>query len=141
MESKFGQFSTEHLVKMEEGIAHFNQQKYWECHEDFEHLWLDDTTDPARNVYWAIIQVAAACIHFRDSNLIGCQGMIRKAKEKFQRCRDQHILTELAFKNLDWEELEKIVMKIPPADQSKLENFAELFEFRFKHYPFSQEQS
>ena len=133
MEYKFGQFSPEHLAKMAEGIALFNEQKYWECHESFEDLWMEDKNDPARNIYWAIIQVAAACIHYRDDKIVGAQGMINKSKEKFRRCRDQNILTPLALKYLDWEELEKLVMKIKDKD-AQLQDFEELFNFRFKNY-------
>lgn len=128
-------FSTEHLKKMEEGVALFNEQKYWECHEALEDVWMEDRQDPVRNVYWAVIQVAAACIHYRDANLIGAQGMLTKAKEKFRRCRDQHILTDLAFKYLDWQELEALVMKVPDGRDSQLEDFADIFKFKFKHYP------
>ncbi len=133
MEYKFGQFGPEHLAKMQEGIELFNEQKYWECHESFEDLWMEDKNDPARNVYWAIIQVAAACIHYRDSKIIGAQGMINKAKEKFRRCRDQHILTDLAFNYLDWEELESLSLAIKDKDAT-LEDFKDLFNFRFKNY-------
>lgn len=133
MEYKFGQFSPEHLAKMAEGIALFNEQKYWECHESFEDLWMEDKNDPARNIYWAIIQVAAACIHYRDDKIVGAQGMINKSKEKFRRCREQNILTPLALKFLDWEELEKLVMKIKDKD-AQLQDFEELFNFRFKNY-------
>ena len=133
MEYKFGQFGPEHLAKMQEGIELFNEQKYWECHESFEDLWMEDKNDPARNIYWAIIQVAAACIHYRDSKIIGAQGMINKAREKFRRCRDQHILTDLAFKYLDWEELESLVLAVKDKE-ARLEDFEELFNFRFKNY-------
>jgi predicted metal-dependent hydrolase len=129
----FGQFTPEHLEKMREGVELFNEQKYWECHESLEDVWMEDRNDPARNVYWAVIQVAAVCIHYRDSKLIGAQGMIVKAKEKFRRCREQNILTDLAFQYLDWEELEKLSMEIP--EKPVLEDFAKLFEFRFKNFP------
>lgn len=132
MSYAFGKFSPHHLQKMKEGIELFNQQKYWECHESLEDLWMEDRNDNARNIYWAIIQVAAACIHYRDENLVGAQGMITKAKDKFKRCRDQDVLTDLAFKFLDWEELEAVVFKIPNQD-SKLSDFEDLFNFRFKH--------
>jgi predicted metal-dependent hydrolase len=128
-------FSSEHLHKMREGVHLFNEQKYWECHEALEDVWMEDRQDPARNVYWAVIQVAAACIHYRDDNLIGARGMIFKAKEKFRRCRDQHILSDLAFKFLDWEEFEKLTMSVPEGDKSQLEDFKALFDFRFKNYP------
>lgn len=131
-------FTLEHLKKMEEGVKLFNEQKYWECHEALEDVWMEDQQDPARNVYWAIIQVAAAMIHYRDEKLIGAQGMIFKAKEKFRRCRDQHILTDVAFKYLDWQKFEDLVMKIPESSQSALSDFSELYKFRFNNYPWDE---
>jgi len=130
----YGQFTPEHLKKIQEGINLFNEQKYWECHESLEDLWMEDRQDNARNVYWAIIQVAAACIHYRDSNLIGAQGMINKAKEKFKRCHDLNVLTDLVFKFLDWKKLEKIVSEIPSGKDAVLGDFENLWNFRFKHY-------
>ena len=133
MEYKYGQFSPEHLAKMEEGVRLFNDQMYWECHESLEDVWMEDRNDQARTVSWAVIQVAAACIHYRDHKLIGAQGMILKAKEKFRRCHDLHILTPLVLKYLDWQELEALVMKIPEKE-AKLEDFEDLYNFRFKNY-------
>jgi len=125
-------FGPEHLIKMKEGLQLFNEQKYWECHEALEEIWLEDRNDPIRNVYWAVIQVAAACIHYRDNNLIGAQGMIKKSKEKFKRCRDLHLLNSFLEIQLSWLELERLVNKIPEADQSTLKDFKNLFEFRFE---------
>lgn len=119
---------------MEEGIALFNEQKYWECHESLEDLWMEDRNDNARNIYWAIIQVAAACIHYRDGKLIGAQGMIGKARQKFERCHHLNVLTDIVYTYLDWEELEAIVSKIPDSSNSTLADFSELFDFRFKNY-------
>ena len=120
---------------MREGILLFNEQKYWECHEALEDIWAEDNHDPVRYIYWAVIQVAAACIHYRDKNLIGAQGMIAKAKDKFKKCHELHILSELATKYLDWEELESISLKIPETKESTLEDFQDLFHFKFKNYP------
>jgi len=114
---------------MDEAIKLFNEQKYWECHEVLEDLWMEDRVDPVRNVYWAIIQVAASCIHYRDQKLVGAQGMIVKAKEKFKRCRELHVVTPLLEKKLKWRELEEIVDEIPYP--SKLEDYKKLYEFRF----------
>jgi len=130
---KFGQFTPEHLAKIQEGVELFNEQKYWECHESLEDLWMEDKNDSARYIYWAIIQVAAACIHYRDSKIIGAQGMINKAREKFRRTRELHVLTPIVLKYLDWAELEALVAKIKEKD-AKLEDFEELYNFRFKNY-------
>jgi predicted metal-dependent hydrolase len=123
----------EHLSKMAPGIECFNQQHYWECHEELEHIWLEDRTDPVRNIYWAIIQVAASMIHFREKNLIGAQGMINKSKEKFKKCRDLNVINSLALDQLSWNEFEKLSLKVPEKT-AVLEDFKELFDFRFKNF-------
>lgn len=125
----YGQFTPEHLEKIWPGVDLFNEQKYWECHEVLEELWLEDTQDPARNVYWGIIQVAAACIHYRNENLIGARGMIIKAKEKFERCHSLNVITPLLLEELDWARLEALVMEVP--SEPELNNFRALFDFRF----------
>lgn len=119
---------------MSEGVRLFNEQKYWECHEALEEIWLEERQDPARNIYWAVIQVAASCIHYRDKKITGAQGMIMKSKEKFRRCREMNLITEDVKKFLSWDELERIVMKIPNGTESVLDDFKELFDFRFKNY-------
>lgn len=126
---QFGQFSEEHLEKSREGVELFNQQLYWECHESLEHVWLEDRGDNARYIYWAIIQVAASMIHYRNKNLIGAQGMISKAKEKFKYCHTHNVLTDLVENRLSWSELEAMVMEVP--ENAPLEAFAKLFDFRF----------
>lgn len=124
-------FGPEHLEKMKPGIACFNLQQYWECHEELEHVWLEDRNDPVRNVYWAVIQVAASMIHYREKNLVGASGMINKAKEKFRRVRDFHIYTPFLEEKLDWTRLETMTMAVPDKVQ-ELAPFAPLFDFRFK---------
>ncbi len=123
------QFTSEHLAKMKEGIELFNEQKYWECHESLEDVWIEDKNDPVRNVYWAVIQVAACLIHYRDDNPVGAHGLLKKSKEKFKRCEDMFIENDLLFNSLKWKELKKLVFNLNPED--KLSRFQELFEFRF----------
>jgi hypothetical protein len=127
-------FDAEHLEKMKSGIICFNQQQYWECHEELEHVWLEDRQDPHRYVYWAVIQVAAAMIHYRDGKLVGAVGMLNKAREKFKKCRELHVTSPLLSEKLQWEKLEAMVEAVPvsPAD---LKPFAPLFDFRFTNYP------
>ena len=123
------QFSEAHLNLMAQGIRLFNAQKYWECHEEFEHHWLEEP-GPIRNIYWAVIQVAASLIHYRDGNIVGARGLIAKAKDKFSRCEQNKIENELLEENLDWSKLKQLVRAVPA--ESKLEDYSKLFEFRFK---------
>lgn len=126
----YGQYSEEHLKNTIEGVKLFNIQKYWECHEVLEDHWLEGRGDNARYVYWAIIQVAAAMIHYRDQNLSGAQGLIAKAKEKFSKIDELKVETDLMETYLSWSKLKGLVNKIPKG--AELEKFAELYEFRFK---------
>ena len=123
------QFDLSHLEVIEEGILLFNEQKYWECHEDLEHHWLEEP-GPLRNVYWAVIQVAAAMIHFRESNLLGARGLIYKAKQKFDRVEQFHVESDLLDSELSWAELKKMVRAVP--SEPILSDFEKLYEFRFK---------
>lgn len=124
-----GSFDQTHLDIIAEGIRLFNAQKYWECHEELEHHWLEEP-GPIRNVYWAVIQVAASMIHYREGNLVGAQGLIVKAKQKFDRTEQFKIESECLEKNLSWSELKKMVRAVP--ENPALSDFKNLFEFRFK---------
>ena len=122
-------FDISHLKLMKKAIALFNAQKYWECHEELEHHWLEEP-GPLRNVYWAVIQVAASMIHYRDGNLVGAKGLLVKSKEKFKRVESFKIENKLLNEELDWQQLKELVFKVPAEPQ--LEDFKDLFEFRFK---------
>ncbi len=123
------QFDQTHLQTIAEGIRLFNAQKYWECHEELEDHWREEPNQ-VRNVYWAVIQVAAAMIHYRDENIIGANGLITKAKQKFDRCEQYKIESDLLNRNLDWAKLKKMVRAVPP--NPELSDFKDLFDFRFK---------
>lgn len=123
------QFDQTHLQIITEGIRLFNAQKYWECHEDLEDHWREEP-GPVRNAYWAVIQVAAAMIHYRDGNIVGARGLITKAKQKFDRCEQLKVESDTLEQNLSWNELKKMVRLVP--EDAVLADFENLFEFRFK---------
>lgn len=124
-----GEFTAEHLGKIQSAIALFNAQKYWECHEHLERHWLEEP-GPVRNVYWALIQIAAALIHYREGNLAGAKGMLIKAKEKLHNCERLHLECPLLEKRLSWSSLKSTVNFVPINPQ--LHDFDDLFNFRFK---------
>ena len=130
----YGKFGVDHLRLSRKGIELFNQQHYWECHEEFEEHWLEDRSDNARYVYWAIIQVAASLIHYRDKKLSSALTMLAKAKEKLSKCHEYNVTTTLMTEFLNWEELEALVNAIPV--DANLEDFEALYHFRFTKYPF-----
>lgn len=124
----YGQFTPEHLEKLNHGLKLYNREMYWECHELLEDYWLEDVGDQARLVYWAVIQVATALYHARDGNLAGAQGMHAKALDKLNRLERAHVETDL-LKKIDWENFKAKTRALPY--HSTLEDFANLKEFRF----------
>ncbi len=130
-EYTYGKFSNEHLNLLKSGIKLYNEDKFWECHEEVEDLWLSDYGDNARYVYWVIIQVATSLYHYLDDNLNGAEGMIRKAKRKLNSVEKLHVETDLMYKYLDWDQYKKIIREIP--DKSTLEDYNKLYEFKFKN--------
>jgi anaerobic selenocysteine-containing dehydrogenase len=128
----FGTFGPVHLKKVKAGIDCFNAAEYWECHEALEEVWLEDVNDPARNVYWAIIQVAASMYHYQNGNHVGAWGLMKKAQEKFRRCEEQSIETDLCFKYLDWQELKELVFQVN--EKTPLVDYKTIYDFRFKNY-------
>lgn len=125
---QYGQFSPEHLKKLNEGLKLYNREMYWECHELLEDYWLEDIGDSARLVYWAVIQVATALYHARDGNLSGAQGMHSKALDKLTRLESAYVETDI-LQRIEWEKFKAKTRAVPY--HSTLEDFNKLKEFRF----------
>ena len=126
----YGQFTPEHFEKMKEGILLFNEQKYWECHEELEHHWLEDSGDNARLIYWAVIQVAAAMYHYRDKNLIGVQGLLKKARDKLVRAEKNKVETPFLFDKINWQEFRE--MTLSSKEEGSIDEYDHIYHFRFK---------
>lgn len=53
-----------------QGIAQFNQQQFYACHDTFEELWMEaEVLD--RNFYQGLLQIAVGCYHLSNSNWRG----------------------------------------------------------------------
>lgn len=128
---EYGKFSPEHLEKIKKGIELYNNRDYWDCHEYLEDHWIDDVADTARNVYWAVIQVATILYHYERDNIAGVRGMLAKSKEKFQRCIDMKIENDLMFNYLSWKEFRDLVMGM--SREMELQDCDELYQFKFKN--------
>lgn len=125
----YGQFTPEHFEKMRKGIELFNEQKYWECHEELEHHWLEDAGDNARLIYWAVIQVAAAMYHFRDENLQGVHGLLYKAKDKLNRGIKNRVETRYLLEHINWNEFRQLILNSP--QKGNLSEYQHIYDFRF----------
>jgi uncharacterized protein len=130
--TKFEQyaFNEENLETIKAGILLFNCEKFWECHEELEHHWLEARGDNIRLVYWAVIQVAACLYHVRNENLIGAKGLHKKSLDKLHKCEKHYVESSLLEKSLSWSKFKKVVrsIKVDP----KLEDFKTLYGFKFE---------
>ncbi|MDR9405068.1 MAG: DUF309 domain-containing protein [Halothece sp. Uz-M2-17] len=53
-----------------QGIAEFNQQQFYACHDTFEELWMEAEIFD-RDFYQGLLQVAVGCYHLSNSNWRG----------------------------------------------------------------------
>lgn len=73
----------ERLGEFYEAIAQFNDGYYFESHETLEDLWMV-TPLPERDLFQAIIQIAAAFVHFSRGEYPGILKLLDAALEKLQ---------------------------------------------------------
>jgi len=56
--------------EFERGIAEFNQQQFYACHDTLEAIWVD-AAEMDKRFYQGILQVAVGCYHLSNDNLRG----------------------------------------------------------------------
>lgn len=56
--------------EFEQGIAEFNQQQFYACHDTLEAIWVE-APEADKRFYQGILQVAVGCYHLSNDNLRG----------------------------------------------------------------------
>ena len=56
--------------EFERGIAEFNQQEFYACHDTLEAIWVE-APEADKRFYQGILQVAVGCYHLSNDNLRG----------------------------------------------------------------------
>ncbi|MDJ0589161.1 MAG: DUF309 domain-containing protein [Pleurocapsa sp. MO_226.B13] len=56
--------------EFERGIAEFNQQEFYACHDTLEAVWVE-APEADKRFYQGILQVAVGCYHLSNDNLRG----------------------------------------------------------------------
>jgi predicted metal-dependent hydrolase len=64
-----------------EGIRHFNEGEYYECHEVIEHEWHAETR-PIRRLYQGILQIGVGFLHVKRGNHTGALLLLNDGIEK-----------------------------------------------------------
>ena len=67
------------------GIAEFNRQEFYECHETLEEYWQSLTSDvPHKELIQGIIQIAVAFYHLRRNNVKGALKLLLRGNRRLE---------------------------------------------------------
>lgn len=77
------------------GIDLFNEQRFYDCHEVWEEVWLE--AGPEQKTFLqGLIQVAVALHHLQRKNLAGAGRLLSAGMEKLSLFASQHEMVDLA---------------------------------------------
>lgn len=79
----------QHAPLFLKGIEHFNRGEYFDSHEVWEQLWLDETGED-RRFYQGLIQAAVALYHLEKGNAVGSRKLLNSSAAYLQSYRPQH---------------------------------------------------
>jgi uncharacterized protein len=75
--------------KFLEGIRLFNEGKYFECHDLFEEIWMQEEGSDAE-FFRALIHLAVGCYHMKNDNFRGAKSQLMKGIKKREPYESQH---------------------------------------------------
>ena len=102
---------------LKRGVDLFNNGRYWDAHEAWEHEWMSDRKGSDAGFYKGLIQVAAGCLHYGRGNRRGAVNKWRSGADYLRPYLPNHLglflapLVEsvdgflAAIKPRDWPEL------------------------------------
>ncbi len=68
------------------GIEHFNRGEYFDSHEVWEELWIDERGED-RRFYQGLIQSAVALYHLENGNAVGSRTLVDSSSAYLQSYR------------------------------------------------------
>lgn len=68
-------------AEFERGIAEFNQQQFYACHDTLEAIWVE-APEADKRFYQGILQVAVGCYHLSNDNLRGAIILLGEATRR-----------------------------------------------------------
>ncbi len=102
---------------LKRGVDLFNNGRYWDAHEAWEHEWMSDRKGSDAGFYKGLIQVAAGCLHYGRRNRRGAVNKWRSGADYLRPYLPSHLGVFLAplvesvdgflaaIKPRDWPEL------------------------------------
>ena len=78
----------------EKGIEYFNTGYYFEAHDTFEEIWMDERGEDVR-FYQGLVQLATGFYHLRMDNLKGAESQLSKGFAKLEKYKPRYRNLEL----------------------------------------------
>lgn len=78
----------------EKGIEYFNTGYYFEAHDTFEEIWMDERGEDVR-FYQGLVQLATGFYHLRMDNLKGAESQLNKGVVKLEKYKPEYRKLEL----------------------------------------------
>ena len=88
-EDHAGVYPAEYL----DGIALFNNRRFYEAHDAWESLWLREPDARRKLLLQALIQSAVTFYHLEHGRERGALKMYERAKEKFARLKEKRLMS------------------------------------------------
>ena len=110
-----------------QGIAEFNQQEFYKCHDTLEALWMEAAA-PEKTFYQGILQIAVGLYHLGNENWRGAVMLLGEGVSKLNYYQPSYfginvdkLLIESSelLKNLQQAGPDKIVDFVRPLENSK----------------------
>lgn len=75
---------------LEKGIALFNEGKYFEAHEAWDDLWLDERDAAEKRFYQGLIMAAGALLHYTKRECAGASALLGRSIPMIQEGLHSH---------------------------------------------------
>ena len=72
-----------------QGIEHFNRGEFFDSHEAWEELWIEET-GVDRRFYQGLIQAAVALYHLENGNAVGSRKLVDSSGSYLEGYRPRH---------------------------------------------------
>lgn len=105
--------------EFEEGLALFNEKKFFECHEVWEALWMR-TPDDRAHLLKGLLQAAIALHHFRRNNFEGARKLYEGQKRILAPFRPRALALDLASFDREMDDCCAPLARISPGDAPRI---------------------
>lgn len=66
-----------------QGVAEFNQQEFYACHDTLEALWME-APEPQKRFYQGVLQIAVGCYHLGNQNGRGAMILLGEGSKRLK---------------------------------------------------------